>query len=157
MKFVDMDSIIESRSGTTVANIFAKKGEPHFRQLERDLLTELSAASGQVISTGGGVPVDPANREVMAKSGLVIRLKTSPETISARLARGQKSRGGTVRPLLGEAAPVGQIKEILEAREQAYASADVTIDTESRTTQSVADEISAVWQSVTSPQSDHSA
>ncbi len=155
MKFVDMDSIIESRSGKTIADIFAQQGELHFRQLERELLMELSAGTGQVISTGGGVPGDPANREVMAKSGLIIRLKASPETINARLARGQRSRGSTVRPLLGEAAPVERIRSILEEREPAYAMADVTIDTEGRATQSVAGEIAAVWKSATSPQSDN--
>ena len=153
--FVDMDRLIVRRAGKQISEIFKDDGEDEFRRIERELLRELADEPGrQVISTGGGVPVDVRNRDVMAESGLTIRLMASPETIYARINRtGSRTprrtgRQGAVRPMLAasesEETSIEAIQSLLVDREDAYAAAaDVAIDTEGREPPDVASEIVA--------------
>lgn len=62
----DMDTIIEGKIGMSIAEYFAKEGEPAFRKLESDTLEELLGLEGDiVISTGGGVVISEKNRELL--------------------------------------------------------------------------------------------
>ncbi len=94
MPLVDMDSMIEERAGKAITKIFAEDGEAHFRTLERAIVRELSAKGGQVVSTGGGIVLDPDNIPDYEKSGLVVCLLASAETILERV------RHDDTRPLL---------------------------------------------------------
>src|SRR5881398_1532646 len=60
-EFLDTDELIESRAGRTIPEIFSQAGEKIFRELEAQLVGELSRAQKTVISTGGGLAADPAN------------------------------------------------------------------------------------------------
>ena len=158
-RFEDMDRIIVRRTGMQIAEIFARDGEEEFRRMERHVLREVAGLPGRrVISTGGGVPVDSRNREVMASSGFTIRLMASPETIHGRLqGRGRRSsrrsgRRAAVRPMLSrpenhengenEESGIERVRTLLADREEAYASAaDAAIDTEGREPPDVASEI----------------
>ena len=155
--FVDMDRLIVRRTRKQIAEIFAEDGEEEFRRIEREVLREAAETSGQrVISTGGGVPMDARNRDVMARTGLTIRLVASPESIHARLDGGRGShrrrgdrrsgRRAAVRPMLSgseiEKTSIERIRQLLAEREDAYAAAaDVTINTEGREPPDVASEI----------------
>ena len=155
--FIDMDRLIANRTGKQIAEIFEVDGEEEFRRIERELLREVAQSSGRrVISTGGGIPVDGRNRDVMARSGITIRLMASPETIHARLNRNRAGRSrremrrprrrAAIRPMLpgseSKEAGIERIRELLTEREEAYAAAaDVTIDTEGREPPDVASEI----------------
>ena len=153
--FIDMDRLIVRRAGKQISAIFENDGEDEFRRMEREVLAEQAEASGQrVVSTGGGVPVDSRNREVMAGSGLTIRLVASPETIYSRISgsasrRTQRSSlSPETRPMLAgcgdDDTTVERVRELLSEREGAYAAAaDVTVDTEGREPPDVAAEIVA--------------
>ena len=67
--FVDNDVEIVRRTGRPIEAIFAQDGEPAFRRMEREVLAEACARQGVVIATGGGAMVDPANRELLRRSG----------------------------------------------------------------------------------------
>lgn len=56
-QFIDLDIYIENRRHKTVNELFAKYGEDKFRQIERDILREVSTFERVVISTGGGLLV----------------------------------------------------------------------------------------------------
>lgn len=136
--YVDTDDLITQRAGAPIVEIF-ELGEEHFRKLERAVLAEVAEGHRKVISTGGGVPVDPRNRELMHEKGVVIRLNASPDTIRDRLQRGwrgtedRNARSGKIRPLLqnGRDDPqVDRIRELLTQREPFYATADVTVKTD---------------------------
>jgi shikimate kinase len=113
MKLVDMDSIIEERAGRRISDIFATDGEPAFRAMERALVQELSSESGLIVSTGGGVVLNPDNLADFEKSGLVVCLTASPETIFQRLEK------DTTRPLLS-GDKKNQIGALLEKRRPLY-------------------------------------
>jgi len=121
MELVDMDSLIEVRQGKTIPEIFAQDGEPAFRALERQLVSELSTQSGLIISTGGGVVINPDNLTDFEKSGLMVCLTASPETIFHRLEK------DTTRPLLS-GDKKQQIAALLEKRKPLYAAIAHQID-----------------------------
>ncbi len=97
--FVDLDEAIEARAGMSIPRIFAERGEESFRELEsRCLRREATREEPAVIATGGGVVLDPGNRQVMDDSGLIFWLHPSFEVISARLGKSSRAR----RPLFSD-------------------------------------------------------
>ena len=118
-EFVDTDALIEARFGCSITDIFAREGEPAFRQYEKEAIAGLSRRRGLVIATGGGAVVDPGNMDCLKTHSLVIWLCASPETIWERV------RNQTHRPLLQTPDPLGRIRELMALREPAYRRADV--------------------------------
>lgn len=122
--FVDMDERIVEKAGQSIPEIFATHGEAYFRDLESDVLHELAGGAKQVIATGGGAVLRPANREVMLKGGLVVNLKADAETIIHRV------KGDANRPLL--AGDVEErVRKLLQERRGMYDYAHLAIDTSS--------------------------
>ncbi len=130
--FVDTDALIEKRAGKRISDIFEQEGEPAFRKLERELVAELKDGSRMVVSTGGGMIIDPANLAALKEHGLVVCLWASPETIWERV------RYSSHRPLLREADPLGKIRQLLAEREPFYRQADVLVNAEQRSVRDVA-------------------
>ena len=114
--FVDTDHLIETRAGMTVAEIFSKKGEAAFREMEAATAEELGGMEGLVVSTGGRLMLDPGNAAALSKRGRVFCLVATPEEI---LERASKDRD-VKRPLLEVANPMARIVELLDQREKAY-------------------------------------
>jgi shikimate kinase len=135
LRFVDMDHLIEERAGKSITRLFAEEGEPHFRELERALVVELSAQNGLVIACGGGVVLNPDNIRDYERTGLVVCLTATPELIFERTAR------ATHRPLLEQQDRRQRIADLLEKRRPLYASIPHQVDTASRTPDEVADMI----------------
>ena len=92
--FIDTDDVLERLAGKSVEAVFADDGEGAFRDLESKALAEVCSGDNQVISTGGGVVIDPANQSLMRESGFVVCLEASPETIIQR-CRPRPARAGT--------------------------------------------------------------
>lgn len=132
---IDTDELIESRTGKSIAEIFAAEGEPAFREHERIVVAELSARRRTVISTGGGVGANEANLASLKEHALVVCLWASPEKIWERV------RVQTHRPLLQEADPLAKIRQLLGARESCYKQADVLLNTEVRSLKEVAQQV----------------
>jgi len=116
LDFVDTDKIIENRHGP-IADIFTNRGEEAFRQMEAQVAIDLSATSGHVISTGGAMLLDPANRAALAEGGDIICLVASAETLVERLRLDEHQVN---RPLLSAENPQQRIVEILADRETGY-------------------------------------
>ncbi|MEE8046833.1 MAG: shikimate kinase [Dehalococcoidia bacterium] len=144
--FVEMDGVIEDRAGKSIPRIFDENGEDYFRDMESQILAEVAGRGGRVVSTGGGVPLREQNREIMRSSGLTIRLNASPEVLHQRLVSSMPQRGRTLRPLLGNDAPIEKIRNMLADREDAYATANVAIETEQQSHDQVAEAIANAWK-----------
>jgi shikimate kinase len=108
---LDMDTILEQRMQKTISQCFDQDGEAHFRQLEAQLLQELKSHKSAVISTGGGIVLDPQNRAELKKH-LTIWLYRDLEHLSIRKSE--------TRPLLKNANPQ-RIRQLFEARKPLYA------------------------------------
>jgi shikimate kinase len=142
-EFLDTDELIETRAGKSITELFAQHGEAAFRELERRLVTELAARAGTVISTGGGLPVDPANMASLKTHALVVCLWASPDRIFERV------REQSHRPLLQEPDPRAKIRSLLAAREPFYRQADVLVNSESRSVREVAHQVIAQFRLAT--------
>jgi shikimate kinase len=140
LRFVDMDVVIESREGCAISDIFRLKGEPHFRELEAKLARELAAQTGQVIATGGGVVLNPANISAFSQTGLVVCLRATPETILARVGR------AVHRPLLETPDKEARIRALLASRQPFYDALPVQVETDGRSPESIVGEIVALYQ-----------
>ena len=124
-EFVDTDEDIQYVTGMSIPQIFSKLGEIRFRSEEHLAVRRAISKQGRIIATGGGVLLDESNFQVLKDNGLLILLKTKPETIHARIAR----KGN--RPLLGKNVTLDKIKQLLEEREAIYSSAaDYVIQTD---------------------------
>ena len=125
MPLVDMDTQIEKRAGKTINEIFAQDGEPRFRALEREMAQELASKNGQIISTGGGIVLNPDNIADFEKTGLVVCLLADADTVLDRV------RHDSSRPLLADDKE-SKIVELLQSRKHLYESIPHKIDTSDR-------------------------
>lgn len=121
--FVDADSEIEQAAGLSVAEIFAKYGEPYFRDGERRVMARLLQGSPCIISAGGGAFMDDETRALIKTSGVSVWLRADLETLVAR------TKGRTHRPLLNTGDPREKLAELMRIRQPVYAEADITVDT----------------------------
>ena len=115
----DIDHRIEAREHQRVADIFARQGEPYFRNVERTVLHELLPQRHTVVSTGGGTFVDPDNRATMLADGAVVWLDVPLERVIERVPADGR------RPL---AADRIQMEQLYARRGAAYSQAHVRID-----------------------------
>src|SRR4051794_33347463 len=83
---IDTDTVIEQETGLSISEIFARDGEEAFRERERDLCRRLGEEPYLVISTGGGMLVDPNNRARLEESGVIVLLTCDREVLIKRLA-----------------------------------------------------------------------
>ncbi|MDH3981562.1 MAG: shikimate kinase [Kiritimatiellaceae bacterium] len=141
MPLLDMDALIEDRAGKSINEIFADDGEARFREYEREMAQELSAKEGQIMSTGGGIVLNPDNIADFEKTGLVVCLLADAETVLDRV------KHDSSRPLLAGDKET-KILEILESRKHLYESISHSIDTSGRPSPvPTAEEIIALYQS----------
>src|SRR3954468_8731400 len=117
--FADIDEHIELRTRRSVASIFAQHGEPHFRQLEREVLGELLPRRQVVVATGGGTFAEPDNRALMLADGAVAWLDIPLMTVWDRVPADGR------RPL---AADRSVMEQLYARRRLAYAEAHLRID-----------------------------
>ncbi len=135
-RFVDTDHLIEQRSGMSVQELFRQRGEPAFRAMEAELARELGSGKGMVISTGGGLMVDPANARALGASGRVFCLVATPAEILHRVTTDTAS----CRPLLQSPDPQARIESLLAERTQQY-SRFRQLDTTGKTPEEVVERL----------------
>jgi len=133
--FVDIDSILVRKEGKPIAMIFAEKGEPAFRALEKQEVEAALANQPAVVAPGGGWAAQPGAIELAKSGGYVIYLKTRPDTAAARA-----TPQGT-RPMLMGEDPEARMRDLLKEREPAYLKADAKVETDKKTAAQVADDI----------------
>ncbi|GGD78372.1 shikimate kinase [Microbacterium murale] len=137
VRFIDTDKRIAAEHGP-IPELFASRGEPHFRELEQAAVAT-ALREGGVISLGGGAVSSSATRALLRQHPVVF-LAVSPEAVAERIHSGG-------RPLLaGDDDPLERWNQIYEQRRGWYEEvADVTFDTSRRPMQRIADEIAA-WR-----------
>ena len=126
-RFVDTDCWIEKRTGATVADVFAKRGEKAFRALERQAVVRVSKTGGQVVALGGGAPCQPELRRVVRRSGLTVRLTCRQQALWKRLAAERRNRPLLQAPTAAQAK--ARLAKLLRAREKYYPKGDLRVST----------------------------
>ena len=118
-RFEDIDERIEARTRRSVASIFAQQGEPHFRQLEREVLGELLPLRQLIVATGGGTFGEADNRAVMLADGAVAWLDVPLAKVLERVPADGR------RPLASDRTVMEQL---YNRRRLAYAEAHLRLD-----------------------------
>jgi shikimate kinase len=127
---VDLDAVIEQKTGQSITSLFAQHGEEEFRNIESACLLELIESSEHfIMSTGGGTPCYNQNNILMKQSGIVVCLKTEAEVLWQRLQHENKHRP-LVAQLSGEAL-LAYIQQSLQQRQAFYETAHHIVDTKS--------------------------
>ena len=138
MKLIDIDTEIEKSVRMSINQIFKQFGEQKFREMETEMIEKVSSEKNVIISTGGGTVLKQENMDVLKKTGMVICLMATPETILRRTS------GTSERPLLQVEKPLDKINELLHFRQPFYEKADMMIDTDNKTPLQIAEEIVAI-------------
>ncbi len=130
----DTDADVESAEGRAISDIFVDSGEAHFRELERTAVAAALAAHDGVLALGGGAVLDPSTRELLAEHRVVfLRVGLAEAVRRVGLGVGRPLLLGNIR---------SRIKALLDERTPIYESvADLSVDTDERSPQDVADEI----------------
>jgi len=116
---VDVDELIEQREHQTVAEIFARRGEPYFRALERQVLVDQLSKRHVVVATGGGTFVDVQNRAAINADGASVWLDVPLERLIGRVPVDGR------RPLAADRAG---FERLYHQRRAAYEQAHVRLD-----------------------------
>jgi shikimate kinase len=119
-RFFDTDAVIEQATGQSIPDIFATSGEAAFRQVESQVLAELSAYTRLVIATGGGIVLQQMNWSYL-RHGLIVWLDVPIDELYDRL------KTDTSRPLLQQEDPKQTLKDLLNKRHSLYIQADLHI------------------------------
>ncbi len=120
--FIDVDHEIEHKERMSVADIFERRGEPAFRALESQILLDLSAQHGAIISTGGGIILAQKNVDRMKSTGKIVWIRRPLETILNGI-------NAIVRPLIRD--DPEKLIQIYAQREPLYEKyADAIVDNE---------------------------
>lgn len=120
--FRDSDDEIAAAAGMTIPEIFARLGEPAFRDGERRVIERLIGEAPAVIATGGGAFIEPETRAVIGTGATSVWLRADVDTLWERV------RGRPGRPLLDRPDPRAALVEIDTRRRPVYALADVVVD-----------------------------
>ena len=117
-KFKDVDTIIEAEQNCSITDIFENKGEAYFRSLEQKCINELTQNKGQIIATGGGLPI----YSVIPEKSLIINIDADFDVILERLSAKERNK----RPLLQDESRARVLfgQRINTYREQAHFSVD---------------------------------
>lgn len=134
--YIDMDSLITEKIGMPIADYFDIEGEESFRRLESQVLEELLKMDS-VISTGGGVIVNPYNRSLLSKNKDTIYLKADFDTLYSRISKDKLNK----RPLFITNSR-DQLRQIFEQRQVWYEEVSTQqIDVTMKTPEEIIEEI----------------
>ena len=114
LHFVDSDTEIERRLGVPIREYFEQQGEAAFRDIEQDVIDELSALPQVLLATGGGAVLRPSNRDALHSRTHVLYLRATPEELHRRL------RHDTHRPLLQVDDPLRRLRDLYRERDPLY-------------------------------------
>lgn len=136
-EFIDADAEIEARAGATIAQIFAKQGEPAFRALEAETIRGLSQRENLVLALGGGALETESTRTLWNKPGetCVVFLDAPLQVLVERCLA---QPGAAERPVLADRE---QLLRRFEARLPHYRAAHIAVATEGLTPAEVAERI----------------
>ena len=136
--FHDLDEAIEDAFGMTIPAMFAERGEPYFRDCEKQMVKKAACMEGTVVSTGGGTVKDPENVKLLRERGVIVALYANLDTILQRTEKKGE------RPVLDKEDRGNRrkaVEKLLRERRDLYRQADFSVDTSTLSPQQVAEAI----------------
>ena len=138
---IDSDELIEQNAAKTIREIFASESESGFRDREEAVIREIAEkAAPAVVALGGGVILRASNRKLIGTTGRSIWLRAAPEILYERIVGDATT--AERRPNLSQSGGLTEIIDMLKLREPLYREmAELVVETESRTAESIADDV----------------
>lgn len=134
-QFIDTDYLIEREENKTIQEIFSKKGEPYFRELETKMIKKVLKNKNVVISLGGGAIANDENRKIVKEKAKLVTLLATPEDLIARIKRRSH------RPLLKGNNELETLQKLWKERESAYLDSHLQVDTADKEIDEISNEI----------------
>ena len=119
--FIDTDPLIEQCAGKSIPAIFADDGEDKFRDLEQQVISQVSAHTRLVVATGGGIVMRSLNWSHL-HDGIVVWIDVPVDVLHNRLKNASEQR-----PLLQADNLLQTLNDIYSQRRDRYAQADISI------------------------------
>jgi len=138
MRYVSTDDLIEKREKCTINEIFTKKGEDYFRNVETLAVRDACSMENVIIDLGGGAVIRDENWESIRRSGVAICLTADENTIMKRIKKYKH------RPLLNVEDPKQKIRNLMAKRAPFYAKADHCVDTGKLTVKQSVEKIAGI-------------
>jgi shikimate kinase len=134
-KFLDVDDVIETEAGVTIAELFARHGEGEFRKREHATIARLAAGQALVLALGGGAIEKAETRDLLlsAPGTLLVHLEVELATTLARCAGTEH-----IRPILADQA---NLADRYARRLPLYRTAHVSICVDALTPEQAVDAI----------------
>lgn len=135
-RFLDTDDLVADLTGLSIPEIFARHGEPTFRDHESEVLANLVGVAGVILATGGGIITRPENLPRLREIGVVGWLDSGPDILFERVSRNSR------RPLLQTDNPRATFDSLRHSRLGLYEEAsDFRVDSSELTHDEAAREI----------------
>lgn len=112
--FIDSDQVIERRIGDSIRHYFEQNGEEAFRDLEQEVINELTLGEPCVLASGGGAVLRLVNRQHFQQRTQGVYLHSAPEEVFRRLRHDRN------RPLLQVADPLARLRDLYAQRDPLY-------------------------------------
>lgn len=134
-EIIDIDKKIIEKTNMEISDIFNQFGEEYFRNIESNIISEISTKKDVIISCGGGSVIREKNISLLKENGIIIRLTANPHTIFNRV------RKSNSRPILKNNMNEQFISSLMEKRDLIYKNAaDITISTDYKSIKEISDE-----------------
>jgi XRE family aerobic/anaerobic benzoate catabolism transcriptional regulator len=140
--FVELDRIIEQKSGMPLGEMIEMFGQETFRRAERAALESVLHDNPRlVLATGGGLVTEPATYELLLTSCVTVWVRADPDQHMQRVLA-----QGDLRPMADNARAMDDLVSILKSREPLYAKADIVLDTAGKMPERNADELASLLE-----------
>ncbi len=137
---IDTDALIEQSAGMSIREIFERRGEASFRELESRAIADVARRDRQIISLGGGAILREENVAAVKSSGRLIWLTAPPEVLWERICRDTATRSS--RPDLTPAGGLQEVRDVLSRRTPDYErAADIQVDTGGQSVVEIVDRV----------------
>ena len=124
LKFIDVDQVIEAKEKSTIKEIFEKKGEDYFRNIEKKITLEILKTKNLVIALGGGGFINKSIRKDVLRSSITVWLDLNVPSLLKRLKNIKK------RPLLNQKNLKETVNKIYSERRKIYSQSNFRINCE---------------------------
>jgi shikimate kinase len=140
LRYISTDDMIEKSQKCTINEIFTRKGEDYFRDVEAQAVREACSMDNVIIDLGGGAVIRDENWESIRASGVSVCLIADEETIMERTKKYKH------RPLLNVEDPKQKIRNLMAKRSPFYSKADHCIDTGKLTVKQAVEKIAGIFE-----------
>jgi shikimate kinase len=141
LKFFDIDFLIEKKTNMKISEIFAKKGEDEFRNLEKAITLKFLNKTNCVISLGGGAFINEIIKKKVKKKGITVWLNWNSQTLINRIRKNKK------RPIALNL-DNNELKDLINSRSKIYAEANYKINCENMNTIGIVKKITQIYEHI---------